>query len=129
MSKKITIADLIEQKEQIKKRKAKTMTLYVESLDGHITVREPDKSIAVEALTMAHDDTRNEMADPYLVYHCVIEPDLKDASLQQAYGCAEPIDIVTMLFRQGEIAAIGGHALHLAGYQVGVRKVDTELKN
>ncbi|UED78052.1 hypothetical protein [Brevibacillus sp. DP1.3A] len=129
MSKKITIADLIAQKERIKKRKAKTMTLYVESLDGEIIVQEPEKSISVEALTMVQDDTRSEMADTFLAYHCVIEPNLKDVSLQQAYGCAEPTDIVNMIFRQGEISAIGGHALQLAGYATGVRKVETELKN
>ncbi|ASJ54861.1 hypothetical protein BP422_15575 [Brevibacillus formosus] len=129
MSKKITIADLIAQKEQIKKRKAKTITLYVESLAGEITVQEPSKAIATEALIMVHDEAQSEMADHHLVYHCVSEPNLKDASLQQAYGCVEPIDIVSIIFRPGEIASIGGLALQLAGYQVGVRKVDTELKN
>jgi hypothetical protein len=129
MAKKMTIADLIAQKEQLKKGKSRTQTLYIESLDAEITIEEPSRAIVLEALEMGQDDTRSDMADVYVVYHCVIEPNLKDARLQKEFGCAEPTDIVGMIFRAGEIGAISGHALQLAGYGQGVKKVDDDIKN
>ncbi|MDT3415597.1 hypothetical protein QO009_001455 [Brevibacillus aydinogluensis] len=129
MGKQLTIADLLSEKEKLKRGKRRTANLYIESLDGEITIQEPDRSIAIEALTMAQDDSRSQMADPYIVYHCVVQPDLKDAQLQKEFGCVEPTDIVGILFRPGEIAAISGHALKLAGFGEGVRKVDRDIKN
>jgi hypothetical protein len=129
VGKQLTIADLLAEKEKLKRGKRRTANLYIESLDGEITIQEPDRSIAIEALTMAQDDSRSQMADPYIVYHCVVQPDLKDAQLQKEFGCVEPTDIVGILFRPGEIAAISGHALKLAGFGEGVRKVDRDIKN
>lgn len=126
---KITIADLLAKKEQLKNKKPKTQTLYVESLGGEIVIQEPDDSIAIEALEMTQDDEQKDLADPYLVYNCVIEPNLKDPTLQSEFGCAEPTDIPKIVFKSGEIATIGGFALKLAGYGSGVRAVDEKLKN
>ncbi len=129
MSKKLTIKDLLAQKEQLKKKKElRTQELYIESLDADITIQEPSRALALEALEMAQEGKSDE-ADVYIVYHCVIEPDLKDKELQKEFGCVEPTDIVTMIFRPGEISAISGFALQLAGYGQGVRKVDRDLKN
>lgn len=129
MAKKLTIADLLAQKENLKKKKKRTLTLYVESLDAEIVIQEPSRALALEAIEMAQDDSRSDIADPHLLYHTVIEPNLKDAELQKAFGCAEPMDIVDMIFRPGEIGSIAGHALQLAGYGKGVRKIDEEIKN
>lgn len=129
MNKQLTIADLLAKKEKLKQGNRRTANLYIESLDGEITIQEPERSVAIEALAMAQDDSRSEMADPYIVYHCVIQPDLKDQQLQKEFGCVEPTDIVGILFRPGEIAAISGHALKLAGFGEGVRKVDRDIKN
>jgi len=129
MSKKITVADLLTQKEQLKNKELRKMDLYVESLDGEITIQEPSRAVTIEALKMAQDDSRSELADVYMVYHCVISPDIKDPNLQKEFGCVEPFDIVNMIFRDGEIGAISSHAFQLAGYETGVRKVTEELKN
>lgn len=129
MGKKLTITDLIAQKDQLKQKKARREALHIESLDAEIVIQEPSRALAVEALEMVHDDMRSEKADPHLVYQCVVEPNLKDPELQKAYGCVEPIDIVEMIFRPGEIAAIAGHILQLSGYGSGVKKVDADLKN
>lgn len=129
MSKKITIADLLAQKDKIKKKEPKKQTLFVASLDGVITIQEPERAIALEALQMAQDSEREDLADPYLVYHCVVEPNLKDPVLQSEFGCTEPTDIVDMIFRPGEVSMIGGFALKLAGFATGVRAVDEEIKN
>jgi hypothetical protein len=129
MSKKLTIKDLLAQKAQLKQKKQRTQTLYVESLDAEIVIQEPSRALALEALEMAQDDMQSDKADPYLVYQCVVEPNLKDPQLQKEFGCVEPTDIVSMIFRSGEIGAISGHALQLAGFGQGVKKVDADLKN
>ncbi len=129
MSKPLTITELIAQKEKLRNRKKRTQTLLIESLDSNIVIQEPDREIALEALGMSQDDSKSNMADVHVVYHSVIEPNLKDTKLQQEFGCVEPTDIVSMIFLPGEIDAISGHALQLAGYGKGVRQVDNELKN
>jgi hypothetical protein len=129
MTKKLTITELLAQKEQLKKKDKRTQALHIDSLDAEITIQEPTRELAIEALEMAQDDVRSDKADPHIVYHCVIEPNLKDAELQKAFGCVEPTDIVGMIFRPGEIAAISGHAMQLAGYGQGVTKVTNEIKN
>jgi len=129
MGKRLTVAELLAKKEQLKQRKKRTQTIYVESLDAEIVIQEPSHAIALESLEMAHDPGNNDRADIHVVYHCVVEPNLKDAELQIEFGCAEPTDIVGKVFLPGEIAAISGHALQLAGYGTSVRKVDDDLKN
>lgn len=126
---KISIKKLLENKEKLKNRKAKRQTLYVDSLEGEIVIQQPEKSVALEALEMTQDSEREDLADPYLVYHCVVEPNLKDPALQQEFGCVEPMDIVDMIFLPGEVATIGGFAMKLAGYGKGVKAVDDEIKN
>ncbi|NBI30908.1 phage tail assembly chaperone [Chengkuizengella marina] len=129
MSKKLTLADLLTKKEQLKKKKKRTMALYIESLDAEIVIEEPSRAFAMEAIEMAQDQTRSDQADAHVVYNCVIEPNLKDKDLQKQFECVEPTDIVDIIFRSGEVSAISGHVLELAGYGQGVQKVDKELKN
>jgi len=129
MGKKLTITDLIAQKDKLKKKKQRQMTLRIESLDAEIVIQEPSRAFALEALEMAQSDTDSDKADAHVVYHSVVEPNLKDPELQKKFGCAEPIDIVDMIFRPGEVSAISGHALELAGFGKSVKKVDHELKN
>jgi hypothetical protein len=129
MGKTLTIQELMAQKESLKKKEKRTERLYIESLGAEIVIQEPSRALALEGLEMAQDDMRSDKADPYLVYNCVIEPNLKDPELQKAFGCAEPIDIADIIFLPGEVSAISGNILRLAGYGKGVTKVDKELKN
>lgn len=129
MSKKLTITELLAQKDRLKKKKQRTLTLHIDSLDAEIVIQEPNRALALEGMEMAQDSVRSDLADPYIVYHCVTEPNLKDPEVQKAFGCVEPTDIVEMIFRPGEIAAISGHAMQLAGYGQGVKKVEEDIKN
>lgn len=124
MSKPISIADLLERKDQLKNKKNQTKTLYIESLDSHIVIQKPSRALVNEALSMDGDK-----ADEHIVYNCVIKPNLKSADLQKGFGCVEPTDIVDMLFEAGEVTAISGHSLQLAGYGNGLKAVDKEIKN
>ena len=120
---KITLQELIRRKEQMleSKAKPKTGTLYIKSLDGTITIEGPTASLAKESQDM-------ENGDAYIVYSCVVDPCLKSKELQEAFGCADPMEIVDMVFEPGEIPLIAVECLKLAGYIDGVKAVD-ELKN
>lgn len=120
---KITLQELIRRKEQMleSKAKPKTGTLYIKSLDGVITIESPTAAMARESQDM-------ENGDAYIVYSCVTEPCLKAKELQEAFGCADPIEIVDQVFEPGEIPLIAVECLKLAGYIDGVKAVD-DLKN
>lgn len=121
--KKLTLKDLIAKKEQILSNKNKTMDLYVKSLDAVITIQKPDINTIIDASKI--DDAAE--SDKYLVYNCVIEPNLKDKELQEAYGCVEPIEILK-IFDDGEISSIASKCMELAGYRNSVSVVE-DIKN
>ena len=79
---------------------------------------------------MALADTDSRGADKKLVYECVKTPNLKNADLQEAFECVEPIDIVNKLFTDIEISAISQQIMDLYGItgNTGVTVVD-DIKN
>lgn len=128
MGEKLTIKDLLAKKEQLKNNEKAIVVLHVESLGGDITIQEPTRDFCIEALEMAQSGD-SDRADAHIVYNCVIEPNLKDKELQEAFKCIEPTDIVDMIFKPGEVASISGNCLDLAGYGTGLKKVEQEIKN
>ena len=120
---KITLTELIRRKEQMleSKKKPKTETLYIKSLDGTITIESPTSALARDAQDM-------DNGDAYMVYSCVTEPCLKSRELQEAFGCIDPMEIVDKIFEPGEIPQIAIECLKLAGYIDGVKVVD-DIKN
>ncbi|SET55465.1 Phage XkdN-like tail assembly chaperone protein, TAC [Natronincola peptidivorans] len=127
MSKKLTIKELLAQKEQLKNKKAKVVDLYIESLDAEIAVVTPSTSIILEAQAEGERDAVR--ADTYLIFNSVKEPNLKDVELQKAYGCVEPLDIVEKIFLPGEISSIASEIMKLAGYGSVVSRAGKEVKN
>lgn len=121
---KLTIQDLVSRKEQMlkSKKQKKTKDLYVKSLDGVITIVEPDAALARDAQEM------EDAGDTYIVYSCVVEPCLKSKELQEAFGCVEPMEIVEKIFDVGEIPQIAVECIKLAGYIDGIKPID-DLKN
>ena len=63
------------------------------------------------------------------VYDGVVEPNLKDTALQQAYDCFSPLDIVEKIFTPIEIDRIATQINVISGYAEGDRKVIEEVKN
>ena len=120
---KITLDELLKRKEQMfeSKKKKKTGTLYIKSLDGTITIEAPTADLARDAQEL-------DTGDVYMVYSCVTEPCLKSKELQQAFDCVEPMEIVEKLFDVGEIPQIAVECLKLAGYVDGVKAVE-DIKN
>lgn len=94
----ISINELIAKREEINARRAQKLT--IETSIGEVVAKKPSNSLMAEALGL---DGNN---DEYVVYNCLLEPNLKDKELQQAYECVEPMDIVGKVFEFGEIKAI-----------------------
>ena len=107
----VTVADLIAQREQIKNKRKNTYDL--ETSIGTITVKQPTAKMIEENLKI---EGGGRQSDIELIFDCVINPNLKDKDLQQAYGCTAPSDIVPMLFQTGEIGAIAAAIMRCAGY-------------
>lgn len=122
VKKKLTLTELIQQKEKYQVKTDAKAELYLDQLDATITISKPERSLVIDALEM------KEEGDPYLVYNVVVEPNLKDAELQKAYGCVEPTDIVYKIFDEGTIAGIAKASLKLAGWESDVKAVEN-LKN
>ena len=127
-AKKLTLTDLMKNKEQYQVKEDVTEELYIARLGASITIRKPERSLCIEAIQMANDEEQNEKADPYMIYNIMVEPNLKDQQLQKEFGCVEPTDIVEKIFEAGEMVQISKAGLELAGYHKGIDKVK-DLKN
>lgn len=117
---KMTLDELLKRKEQIiaSRKVKKRKDLYIESIDAVITIEEPTAALYRDAVEMDPED-----ADKYMCFECIKEPNLKSKEVQEAFGCAVPMDIVDMIFLPGEIAQISVECIRLAGYGVGVKEV------
>lgn len=120
---KLTLKDLIAKKEQVLNGKKKTRDLHIKSLEGVITIEKPSIETVIDA-TKIDDGVES---DKYLVYNCIIEPNLRDKELQKEYGCIEPTEILK-IFADGEISSIAKECMNLAGYGGSVSVVD-DIKN
>lgn len=126
--KKLTVTDLLKDKEKYQVKDNVTDELLIGRLGASITICKPERSLCLEAFQMGQDPKQTDKADEYLVYNIVIEPNLKDAQLQKAFGCVEPMDIVHKIFEPGEISSIAQSGLDLAGYAQRLSRVK-DLKN
>lgn len=118
--KKLTLADLIDKKEQYQLKTDVKEDLFLEQLNATVTILKPERPTVLDSVESESDEL--------LVYDMVIEPNLKDKELQKAYGCVEPIDIVSKIFDPGTIKGIAQAGLKLAGYDSKVSVV-ADLKN
>ena len=122
---RLTLKGLIAKKEQMleAKKKTKTVDVYVKSLGGTITIKAPTSEQMSDAVKM------EEEGNKYLVYQCCVEPDLKSAEAQEAFGGSVPTDIVDTLFEPGEVAALSIEIARLAGYGDNSVKIAENVKN
>lgn len=112
----VSIADLIAKKESIA---AKKKQLYdVKTSVGTMTFKAPTKALMSEVFDLSEDN------DEYLIYNSVVNPDLSDKKLQEAYGCMEPTDIVDKLLLPGEVRFVARAITKTVGYY---KEIATEL--
>ena len=116
---------MIAQREKIKNKRKNTYDL--ETSIGVITVKQPSAKLIEETLKI---ENGGRQSDIELIYASVVDPNLKDKDLQQAYGCTAPSDIVPMLFQTGEIGAIAAAIMRCAGYGKAIEyKIHEDVKN
>lgn len=117
----VSIKELIEQKEAVQARKKKMFDLTTSI--GVITIKQPGRAVVAETVNM-------EDSDPYLIMECVVEPNLKDKALLDAYECVEPTDLPGKLFSAGEVNAIARKIFECAGYRKDIQaEVHDVVKN
>ena len=118
----VSIEELINEKEAITARKKRRYD--IETSAGTFVIKVPSKSLMAETTGL------DEGNDEYLIYNSVVEPDLSDKKLQQAYNCAEPTDIVGKLLDAGEITAVSKQIMKCAGYGKEIKaELHEEIKN
>ncbi|MFB9326999.1 hypothetical protein ACFFSY_13810 [Paenibacillus aurantiacus] len=121
---KLTVAELLKRKEDVKGRRKSTATLYVDSLSAEIEITELSPDILGEAME------QSEGNDDYCLLYGVTEPKLLDPELQAAYAPTQPTEVVRMIFRPGEVQAIAAEILKLSGYgSNAVKVVEAKVKN
>lgn len=118
----VKLSDLIAKASEIKNSKKEVKEIHIKSLDGTIKVQKPSRDICMAAY-------ENDRSDEYLVYECVVEPNLKDKNLHETYGVVDPLDIVSEVFEAGEISYLGMTLLSLAGYDDLAVKLVDDIKN
>jgi len=84
--KKLTVKDLLAQKDNLKSKKSETKEFYVKSLDATITVNKPDRQLCIDSIEKPEKE-----GDIFLVYNSIIEPNFKDTELHKEFGCVEPM--------------------------------------
>lgn len=126
MGKKLTIAQLIKDKEKLTNKKEETIELYLSGMDTTVVVKEIDDSLALEALEMGKDGGYTQ--DEYALYNIMIEPNLKDKELQDAYDVKEPMDIVRKIFDLTTTSGIVKEAMKISGFDNEVTVVDKVKK-
>ena len=120
----VSIEELIAKKDEIKAKKAAKYAL--ETSIGDIIVKLPTSGIIADAWNFNNSMDGNK----YVILECTVEPNLKNAELQKAYGIGDPMDIVAALFQPGEITRIASVILDKAGYKENIRiKLANEIKN
>lgn len=117
----ISVKELIEKRETIKERKSRLFDLTTSA--GVITVKQPTVALVDEAIQTTNDDA-------YLIIECTVNPNLKDKSLLDAYGCLEPTDIPEKIFDAGEVRSIARKIMECAGFRKDIQsEIHKEIKN
>lgn len=97
--KRLTLAELIERKNQSEEDKLQVKEVYVKNLDGMLVFHRGSISKVIDLMDNienAESARENYMFQKELIYmHC---PMMHNEKLQSAYECVEPMDIVDKLF-------------------------------
>lgn len=122
---KLTLSDLIAKKAAKEAAQNFSEDIYVDSLEGCITVTNPGKSALYKCMDMVDRESTETTiyANAYLIYHSVKV--FQDSALQDAYECKDPIEIVGKLLTPVEIGEVATRIIELSGFT----KVDEETKN
>lgn len=120
----LSAKELIKKRKLIEEKKRKEFIIEINDM-GQFKFRTPDMFDVIDSQAFKGGGHEEE----YMIYTCMVEPNLRNAELQEAYECHEPFDIVDALFLPGEKQAIAQLLLDQAGYKDDIAKVVSEVKN
>lgn len=102
MNKIKSIQELIEMKQSIDENRNAIRSIYIPSLDTEFKFKMATRPEMVQLRNMDAQDQ-----DTYLIFTHVIEPNLKDSALQEAYNRGnKPYDIVDKLLNYDEVGML-----------------------
>lgn len=122
-TKKLSVSDLIKNADKIKAKKAETRDLYVKSLGATVKIVKPTRAVVLDSYELGEGE-----GNLYLTYECVVEPNFKDAALQEAYG-ATGYEVLDAIFDPGEIDSIAKEIVGFGGYGGSAISIVEDIKN
>ena len=124
---KVSLEQLIKKKLEKDGKKNATKEIYVETLNGSITVTNPSDSQRIEFADKTKSGSYVDMMEAYekLIYDCC--PMLHSSELQKEIEVDYPYDTVKAIFDTDEIADIGVKVLNF--FESDEEDSDEKLKN
>lgn len=124
---KLTLSDLIAKKAQKEAAQNRTEDVFIEGLQGCITVHNPDKKILYKAIDMMGESTEDTIyANAFLIYNAV--KDFQSPELLKAYEVKDNVEIVFKLLTLAEISDVATTIMELTGFAK-PEQVKKNLKN
>lgn len=123
--KRLKLEDLINKAGENKQNTC--LDVYIKRLDSIIKVKKPDNALILESIDLIKEDAHE--SDLHLVYNSIIEPNIKDSTLHNAYNVSRPVEILDKIFSLGEIAGISKVLVGSAGYEESAVKLVEDIKN
>lgn len=124
--KKVSLEQLINKKLEKDGKKEATKEIYIESLDGFITFKNPSDSQLIEFSDRRKNGSYTDMMTAYerLIYDCC--PMLHSKELQESIEINYPYDAVRAIFDLKEISKIGLQLLNFFDNEDGEDNEDSE---
>ena len=109
---KVSLEQLIRKKLEKDGKRDVTKEIYVKSLGGNITVKNPSDTQKIEFADKTKTGSYVDMMEAYgrLIYDCC--PMLHSKELQESIGVNYPYDTVKVIFDMEEITEIGPKILN-----------------
>ncbi len=125
MGKIMTAKELIARKVDFEKKKEEVFSLDVENV-GTFKFKIPSKSLIEDSTKF---DEKSGAGDEYIISETMVEPDLSNKELLEAYGVGTKIELVQQIFLPGVVATLSRKICEKAGYEEQVIKEIDTLKN
>ena len=126
---KLTLEQLIERKLKCQDEQNHVKEVELSCLGGSIVIKKIPLTKIINSISEIENAGTNEKFDAFIeiVYNCC--PIMHDKKLQEAYGCAEPADIVCKLLDDNVGALITLATEILAMYGMDSENLMDKLKN
>lgn len=118
--KKLTLNDIIAKRVLLEERKNKTLSIYIESLDGELEFKKPSEDLIldivdrIDGVDLKSSDVLKEF-DKLIYLTC---PMLHNLDLQKEYGIVAGVDIVKELMNLKERTDIGKQIMEFSGAKI-----------